>query len=414
MHPGEVVSSARRAAYLIAALALCVAAGSCRPRPITPAAENLDAVPTEIPATRQPTAPSTGTSTSTPKRSATTTDAPTPVSTTTETLTQTPTPTATPTSSPSPLPTATRTRTPAYRLNPQGSVGLGVYVDGTPYDEFVTAGGFESLIRHKLEYVLWFQAWGESDKAFFTDLVKLAARNGFVPVITWEPWKRNFANPVELQPSYSFSSIASGEHDLYIQSWARAARAVDVPIVLRFAHEQSTRPGTRQWYPWQGDPEGYRAAYRHIVEIFRREGAKKVQFLWSAMWLNEWASQYYPGEDVVDLVGTTVLNHGTAAQADWAKWRTFDDLFSGQYAAALQWGKPIMVTELATAEQGGDKASWLKDCLSSLRTKYPLVRSLLLFEVQSDREWPEINWSVASSPRSRATFQEAIRDPYFR
>ncbi len=185
-------------------------------------------------------------------------------------------------------------------------------------------------------------------------------------------------------------------------------------MIIRFAHEQSTQPGTRSWYPWQGDPTGYKAAFRHIVTIFRQEGATNVQFLWSAMWLDQWASQYYPGDDVVDLVGTTVLNHGTAPSMTWAQWRTFDDLFGVQYQAALRWNKPIVLTELATAEQGGDKAAWLRDCLTSLQPKYPLVQGILLFEVQSDREWPTINWSVASSSASLAAFQAAIASPYFK
>jgi len=73
-----------------------------------------------------------------------------------------------------------------------------------------------------------------------------------------------------------------------------------------------------------------------------------------------------------------------------------------------------MVVEMGSAEQGGDKATWLRDAFSSLPTKYPLVRALLLFEVTSDREWPHINWSVGSSPESLTAFREAILDPYFR
>jgi len=73
-----------------------------------------------------------------------------------------------------------------------------------------------------------------------------------------------------------------------------------------------------------------------------------------------------------------------------------------------------MLTELGSAEQGGDKAAWLRDCFNSLETRYPLVAGVLLLEVESDREWPEINWSVASSPESLGAFQKAIDDPYFK
>lgn len=351
-----------------------------------------------------PTATPTRGPTPTPTNAPTITPSPTP--TNTSTLTATPTETPTPTGTPIPLPVAT--------LNPAGQVSLGVYLDDVPYDDFASVYRFESLLRHKMEYVLWFHAWGDVDRAFPSRHVWLASRMGLTPVLTWEPWRRNFDNPTATQSDFTLQSITAGDHDAYIRSWAQGAKAAGVPIVVRFAHEQSTEPGVRSWYPWQGDPEGYRAAFRHIVSVFREEGASNVQFLWSAMWLNGWADQYYPGDDVVDYVGTTVLNHGTGATAEWAQWRTFYELFSGQYQAALQWNKPIIITEVATAEQGGDKALWLQECFGSLKTDYPLVQGVLLLEVASDREWPIINWSVASSAESLAAFREAISDPYFR
>lgn len=304
---------------------------------------------------------------------------------------------------------------PVGTLNPTGRVGLGAYVDGTPFDSLEGVQRFEALAGHKLQYVLWFQAWGDNEREFRRDWVDQAARAGLVPVITWEPWKRNFEQPATFQEAYSLQSIAAGQHDEYIRSWARGAKSVGTPLVLRFAHEQTTRPGTRDWYPWQGDPGGYRAAFRHIVGIFREEGARQVYFLWSAMWLDqEWVPQYYPGDDVVDIIGTTVLNHGTVPRLNWARWATFEELFDQQYRAAEQWGKPVMVTELASAEQGGSKAQWLRDCFRLLETRYPLVRGALLLEVTRDREWSDINWSIASSQESLKAFREAIASPYFR
>jgi hypothetical protein len=333
----------------------------------------------------------------------------TPTATPTPTSTSTPSPTATPTPTSTPMPTPT----PVATLNPAGKVGLGVYFEASPYDNFAAVEAFEALLKHKMMYVLWFQAWGD-DPEFHGDWVTLAAQKGLTPVITWEPWKRDFVTPWAVQPEYALETIVNGDHDDYIRSWARAAKATGVPVIIRFAHEQSTQIGTRPWYPWQGDPTGYRAAFRHIVEVFREEKADNVQFLWSAMWLQLYAADYYPGDDVVDLVGTTILNHGLGAQADWAQWRTFDFLFSNEYLAGEKWGKPIMLTEVATAEQGGDKAAWLRDAFTSIRTRYPLVEAVLLLEMPVDREWPDINWSVTSSPESLAAFKEAITDPYYK
>ncbi len=304
---------------------------------------------------------------------------------------------------------------PVATLNASGHVGLGAYVDGSPHDGLAAVRHLERLIGHKLQYVLWFQSWGDDERDFPHRWIEQAAKANLVPVITWEPWKRNFAQPTAPQEEYSLAAIAAGEHDSYIRSWARGARATRRPLILRFAHEQSTKPGTKEWYPWQGDPEAYRAAFRRIVDLFRAERADNVLFLWSAMWLNEeWTLLYYPGDDVVDMVGTTVLNHGTVPTFDWSAWQTFGQLFAEQYQAAERYGKPIMLTELATAEQGGSKAAWLRDCFSSLKTHYPLVQGVLLLEMKRDREWNAINWSVASSPESLEAFRDVIADSYFK
>lgn len=294
-----------------------------------------------------------------------------------------------------------------------GQVAVGAFTKQIPYDDFAALDRLGRLADHPLHLALWFQAWGDGDSVFYSDKVKLAADKGYLPVISWEPWQRAFDNRLTVQPEYALSTIAAGAHDEYIRGWARAARDTGVPIILRFAHEQSTEPGVRSWYPWQGDPENFKAAFRHIVEIFREEGATNVRHLWSAMWWHRWAALYYPGDDVVDYIGTTELNHGTVPDKQWAQWRTFDEMFGPEYAAALPWNKPLMLTELASAEQGGDKAQWLRDCFTSFETKYPLVVGVLLVEIESDLEWPSINWSVTSSPAALRAFRQAMSDPYF-
>ena len=292
-------------------------------------------------------------------------------------------------------------------------VGIGIYTPAPLDGALEPIRGFEALVDHRMAYALWFQAWGDADAAFRPDLVGAVARRGLVPVITWEPWRRDFAAPTTPQPRYSLSSIADGEHDAYLRDWARQARAAGTPIVLRFAHEATTRPGEKLWYPWQGEPEEYRRAFRRVVGLFRAEGADNVRFMFSGMRLHEHADAYYPGDDVVDYVGSTVLNHGTAPDVPSARWRSFAELFAPQYRAARAWGKPVFLTEVASAEQGGDKARWLGDFLDALPRDYPSVVGILLLETR-DREWSTIDWSVASGPESLAAFRRAVADPHFR
>jgi beta-mannanase len=290
---------------------------------------------------------------------------------------------------------------------------LGIYAPTSPGDDFAASARFHEVTGTRLALAMWFQAWGDDDAAFRADLVRQAARQGLTPIITWEPWRRDFTAPEAVQPRYTLTSIADGEHDEYVRGWARAAAKLNLPIVIRFAHEATTAPGQKLWYPWQGEPAEYRRAFRHIVEVFRAERAYNVSFAFTGMWLDEYAVDYYPGDDVVDLVGTTVLNHGTAPTVPGARWRPFRELFDAQYRAAQRWDKPLLLTEVASAEQGGDKAEWLTELFASLPRDYRQVAGVVLLEA-NDREWSTIDWSVASSPASLEAFRRATQATAFR
>jgi endoglucanase len=134
------------------------------------------------------------------------------------------------------------------------------------------------------------------------------------------------------------------------------------------------------------------------------------------MWIySTVADLYYPGDDITDFIGTTVVNHSTAIKADWAAWRTFAQLFGEEHQAVSdKWKKPMIITEFGSAEQGGDKAAWLTDSLGSLKTRYPLITGVIMLEVTQDREIPEINWSVTSSPAALKAFKEVVSTDYFK
>jgi beta-mannanase len=239
-----------------------------------------------------------------------------------------------------------------------------------------------------------------------------------IPIITWEPWKQDFENPTKAQPEFALcGAIAAGKQDDYIRSWAEGSAEAEVDMIIRFGHEMSTPGREKHWYPWQGQSECYVRAFQHIVGIFREEGADKVEFMWSPMWSQYWEGtpeRYYPGDQFVDIVGTTILNHGLGTDTEWGQWFEFAEMFGPQYEYYEQLGKPIFVMELGSAEQGGDKAQWLRDAYSSLSTDYPLVQGVVMLEVAQDREWPDINWSVTSSSEALETFQELMAHPYFK
>lgn len=258
--------------------------------------------------------------------------------------------------------------------------------------------------------VLIFNAWGDQDRSFPADLIAQAHAEGRGIILTSEPWVRDFSDPNRFQPEYSLESIANGDHDEYLRAWASQAAALGIPFIYRFAQEQSTDVGLLDWYPWQGDPEGYVAAFRHIHQIFQEEGATNIRFMWSAFFHSPDAPLYYPGDDVVDLIGTTVLNHGTDIPESYAQWFDFEYLMRSQYEMiTTNWpGKTIYIAEMASAEQGGSKAQWLTEAFVRFAAEYTQVEGVSLIQ-GIDFKYPMVDWSINSSNESLFAMQAVVR-----
>jgi beta-mannanase len=203
-------------------------------------------------------------------------------------------------------------------------------------------------------------------------------------------------------------AIADGQYDFYIERWAHEAKRWGGPLMIRLGHEMNAT-----WYPWgekafANTAADFVAMWRHVVTVFRRVGADNVIWVWSPA--RRPFEGLFPGSDYVDWTGITILNFGTVPPG-W-RWESFAELFAPHYEQLKAFGKPIMIAEVASAEEGGSKAEWILQAMASLRTDFPLVRAFVWFNEPQDRFWP-INWSLTSSEEAARAFRRAVRDPYF-
>jgi hypothetical protein len=67
-----------------------------------------------------------------------------------------------------------------------------------------------------------------------------------------------------------------------------------------------------------------------------------------------------------------------------------------------------MIAEMASTEQGGDKAAWIAGILPALKESYPSVKALVWFHMNK-----ETDWRVDSSAAARGAFVPMARDAYF-
>lgn len=277
---------------------------------------------------------------------------------------------------------------------------LGAYIDIDPDQNFSNVVLFERLLGYELDHLLLFSAWGDEDGEFPEQKLKHISSLGISPIITWEPWARDFGNADLVQEDYSLSSIARGEHDTYIRDWARKARDFEGRIIIRFAHEMNTNPGVKSWYPWQGEPDNYVNAFKRVVDIFRLEQANNVEFMWNPIFFgaNEEPEVYYPGNLYVDMIGVTVINLGNVTDTLGVtySWLTCGYILQVQMESIELFNKPVYIAEMLTTDIGGGRAEWFGQCFEDF-SKYPNIEGLNIYHANtaSDRWTGEpLEWRI--------------------
>jgi len=194
---------------------------------------------------------------------------------------------------------------------------VGVYEPGVPgswskITEFTTATGVKPGIA------VYFSSWKQP---FAVSFAQTAWGHGAYVLVQLEP------------KGVTLDSIVAGHSDAYLRSYADAVAAFRHPVILSFGHEMN---GT--WYSWgdgQASPATFVAAWRHIVDVFRAEGAVNVTWLWTvssiegaSSELSKWwpgagwvswvgvAGYYYRASDTFGLVfGTTIADIRTFSSA---------------------------------------------------------------------------------------------------
>jgi hypothetical protein len=304
----------------------------------------------------------------------------------------------------------------AVLRNPQRML-WGAY-DGALPDSFAGITALESRTGQPFAIVSFYQAWGDRpDEAEFPlRAVSTIDRLGSIPMITWEPWVKDFDEtlrpnlPKPAEREYaSLAAIARGDYDFYITRWATAAAQYRKPLYLRFAHEMND-PYRYPWGPQNGNrPDDFIAAWKHVHLIFQKMNATNVLWVWSPHISMPWFEYYYPGDEWVDWIGTGVLNYGDAAP--WSRWWTFHQIVEKAYPALLKLHKPIMITEFGSVTSGGDAGQWYVQAFRDVHEKYGAVRSIIFFNQTRDvtLSATPLNWSPLQDVRSTRAVAAAMQ-----
>jgi beta-mannanase len=203
----------------------------------------------------------------------------------------------------------------------------------------------------------------------------------------------------------STTEIAQGRHDVYLRQLAEGVRALGKPVFIRYGHRMDD-PANRGWV---GSPERYLAAWRHVREIFAGLPASFVWAPTAAAFASDSADRFYPGDDQVDWVAADGYNGpGCRPQGGW---RELSDIFGDFYVWGSSHGKPLMIGETGSVEDGADpagKAAWFDHAARDLATQMPQVQALIYFDAKK-----ACDYRVATSSSSLAAFKRLALDPHF-
>jgi mannan endo-1,4-beta-mannosidase len=205
---------------------------------------------------------------------------------------------------------------------------------------------------------------------------------------------------IQIDPAYAhLSDIAQGIDDQYLEAYADSVRSFGRAVVIGFGHEMNA-----PWYSWgyhQSSSTTFVAAWRHVVTLFRQQGADNVTWLWTV------------NQDIPKKTGPVVSWWPGAGYVNWVGIDGYylhpTDNFNSVFGRTIRQvrkftRKPILLSEVAVAPQANQLAN-IQDLFRGVATYRAL--GLVWFDMDQDKGALSEDWRIEGSTVAENAFSQS-------
>ena len=253
----------------------------------------------------------------------------------------------------------------AKYLSPFAELSWGIFEPDSSNFDYNTLRGYEDGFNYEFPVILNYTQVSDRKSNLYERLV-MAYNEGKVMELTLQM--------TALDEGNMMYEVLRGEYDEFLCEYAKAIADFGHPVLFRPLNEMNGDWCVYSAYHTCKDTEIYKAVYKYIYDIFGSCGAlSNTIWVWNPNSKSypdyKWndAFMYYPGDEYVDVVGMTAYNTGCYYYEQGEEWLEFSDLYSEIYEEySERFDKPLIITEFACADFGGDKAAWMEEMFKEI------------------------------------------------
>jgi mannan endo-1,4-beta-mannosidase len=261
---------------------------------------------------------------------------------------------------------------------------LGVFEPGSP-PGYGGIAAFTLAAGRKPNIVEYYSGWAEP---FNTSFAELLSKHGIIPLVQIDP------------TDASVSAIAAGTYDDYLRSYADSVSHFGHAVIIGFGHEMNA-----PWYSWgygRLPASTFVAAWRHIVTLFRQEGANNVTWLWTLQ-ADEAGrtgpvASWWPGAQYVTWVGIDGYYFDP------------DDTFAGVFGKTIDQvrtftSSPVLLSETAVGAEV-DQFAKIQDLFHGIAAYKTL--GLVWFDKDQHGNIRHQDWRIEDNPTATISFRLGV------